>query len=43
MKLCRTWPWAHAVDLDERATLVAEVLTAVSEQLTALDEPLRSL
>jgi hypothetical protein len=36
----RTWPWPHAVDLDERGALVGEVRTAVAELLTALDEPL---
>ena len=40
IKLCRTWPWAHAMDLDDRGALVTEVRTAVSELLTALDEPL---
>jgi hypothetical protein len=36
----RTWPWPHAVDLDERGALASEVRTAVTELLTALDEPL---
>jgi len=36
----RLWPWAHAVDLDERGALAGEVRTAVAELLTALDEPL---
>jgi hypothetical protein len=36
----RTWPWPHAVDLDERGALAGEVRTAVAELLTALDEPL---
>jgi hypothetical protein len=40
IKLCRAWPWAHAVDLDDRGALVTEVRTSVSELLTALDEPL---
>ena len=34
------WPWAHAVDLDERGALASEVRTAVAELLTALGEPL---
>lgn len=36
----RTWPWARAVDLDERGALASEVRTAVTELLGALDEPL---
>jgi len=36
----RTWPWAHAVDLDGRGALVGEVRAAVAELLTALGEPL---
>jgi hypothetical protein len=36
----RIWPWAQAVDLDERGALVGEVRAAVTELLTALDEPL---
>jgi hypothetical protein len=36
----RIWPWAHAVELDERGALASEVRTAVAELLTALDEPL---
>jgi hypothetical protein len=36
----RIWPWAPAVDLDERGALVGEVRAAVTELLTALDEPL---
>jgi hypothetical protein len=36
----RTWPRAHAVDLDERGALASEVRTAVVELLTALDERL---
>jgi len=35
----RIWPWAHAVDLDERGALASEVRTAVAELLAALDEP----
>jgi O-acetyl-ADP-ribose deacetylase len=40
IKVERTWPWPHAVDLDERGALASEVRTAVAELLTALDEPL---
>ena len=36
----RIWPWAQAVDLDERGILVGEVRAALTELLTALDEPL---
>lgn len=36
----RIWAWAHAVDLDERGTLVREVRAAVADLLTALGEPL---
>jgi len=39
----RLWPWAHAVDLDERGALAGEVRQAVTVLLTALDEPLPSL
>jgi hypothetical protein len=40
IKVRRIWPWAQAVDLDERGALVGEVRAAVTELLTALDEPL---
>jgi hypothetical protein len=40
IELRRLWPWAHAVDLDERGALASDVRTAVTEMLTALDEPL---
>lgn len=40
IELRRLWPWAHAVDLDERGALASEVRTAVAMLLTALDEPL---
>ncbi len=40
IELRRLWPWAHAVDLDERGALASEVRTAVAKLLTALDEPL---
>lgn len=36
----RTWPWAQAVDLDERGALASEVRSAIAELLRALDEPL---
>ena len=36
----RIWPWAQAVDLDERGALASEVRSAVAELLGALDEPL---
>jgi hypothetical protein len=40
IEMRRIWPWARAVDLDERGALASEVRTAVAELLTALDEPL---
>lgn len=40
IKLCRTWPWAQAVDLDDRGALVTQVRAEVDDLLTALDEPL---
>lgn len=40
IEIRRTWPWALAVDLDERGALVGEVRHAITELLTALDEPL---
>lgn len=40
IRLRRTWPWPHAVDLDERGALVTEIRAAVTELLTILDEPL---
>lgn len=40
IRVRRIWPWAEAVDLDERGALVGEVRAAVTELLTALDEPL---
>lgn len=40
IRLCRSWPWPHAVDLDERGALVTDLRAAVSELLNALDEPL---
>jgi hypothetical protein len=42
IRLCRTWPWPHAVDRDERGTLVTDLRAAVRELLNALDEPLPS-
>lgn len=36
----RIWPWARAIDLDERGTLAREVKEAVIEILTVLEEPL---
>ncbi len=40
IRLCRTWPWPHAAELDERGTLVTDIRTAARELLDALDEPL---
>lgn len=40
IKVRRIWPWAQAVDLDERGALAGEVRAAVTELLTALGEPL---
>jgi hypothetical protein len=40
IEVWRIWPWAQAVDLDERGALAGEVRAAVTELLTALDEPL---
>jgi hypothetical protein len=40
IRMERSWPWAQAVDLDERGTLAGEVRTAIAELLEALDEPL---
>jgi hypothetical protein len=34
------WPWAAAIELDERGALVAEVEAAIRELLTVLEEPL---
>jgi hypothetical protein len=34
-----SWPWPHAVHLDERGALATEVRAAVAELLTMLDEP----
>jgi hypothetical protein len=36
----RTWPWADAVNLDERGALASEVRAAIAELLTALSQPL---
>jgi hypothetical protein len=40
IELRRTWPWAHAVDLDERGALASEIRAEVTELLMALNEPL---
>jgi len=40
IELCRIWPWAQAVDLDDRGALVTQVRAEVDDLLTALDEPL---
>jgi hypothetical protein len=42
IRICRTWPWPHAAELDEHGTLVTDVPTAAGEPLHALDEPLPS-
>ena len=36
----RSWPWAQAVDLDERGVLASEIRSAIAELLGVLDEPL---
>jgi hypothetical protein len=40
IEIWRIWPWAYAVEADERGTLVGEISTAITELLTALGEPL---
>jgi hypothetical protein len=35
-----TWPWADAVNLDERGALASEVRAAITDLLTALSQPL---
>jgi hypothetical protein len=42
IRVCRTWSWPHAAELDEHGTLVTEIRTAARELLNALDEPLPS-
>jgi hypothetical protein len=42
IRVCRTWPWPHAAELDEHGTLVTDIRAAVRELLHALDEPLPS-
>jgi hypothetical protein len=40
LEVTRYWPWAEAVELDERGALTGEVRSAVAELLSALNEPL---
>jgi hypothetical protein len=40
IRVCRTWPWPLATELDERGTLVTDIRNAVTELLHLLDEPL---
>src|SRR5260370_859618 len=40
IKVRRIWPWAQAVDLDERGALAGEARAAVTQLLTALHHPL---
>jgi hypothetical protein len=40
IELRHEWPWAQAVDLDERGSLASHVRTAVTDLLIALGEPL---
>jgi hypothetical protein len=40
IEIWRIWPWAYAVEADERGTLAREVRTAITELLTVLGEPL---
>ena len=40
LEVTRSWPWAQAVDLDERGAMTSNVRTAVAELLSALGEPL---
>lgn len=40
IKIRRFWPWAHAVEADERGMLASEVRAAITELLTALGQPL---
>jgi hypothetical protein len=40
IRICRTWPWPYATELDERGTLVTDIRDAVTELLHVLDEPL---
>jgi hypothetical protein len=40
LEVTRHWPWAEAVELDERGALTGEVRSAIAELLAALSEPL---
>ena len=39
LELGHTWPWAQAVDLDERRALASQIRTAAADLLAALGEP----
>ena len=39
IELRHTWPWVHAVDLDERGALTSQIRTGVTDLLAALSEP----
>ena len=38
IELRHAWPWAHAVDLDERGALASQIRTAIADLLGALGE-----
>jgi hypothetical protein len=40
LEVTRYWPWAEAVELDERGALTGDLRSAVNELLSALGEPL---
>jgi hypothetical protein len=40
LEVTRYWPWAEAVELDERGALTGDVRSALVELLSALSEPL---
>lgn len=40
LEVTRSWPWAAAVELDERGALAGEVRSSVATLLSALSEPL---
>jgi len=40
LEMTRYWPWAEAVDLDERGALTGDVRSAVAELLSVLREPM---
>lgn len=40
LEVTRIWPWAEAVELDERGAMTGDIRLAVTELLSALNEPL---